>query len=406
MSYIRSPLFGGSLLVAGSCIGAGMLGLPVLTGYMGFIPSIICFFLIWGFMAMTGLLLAEANLLYGKPSGLISIAGASLGKKGKALTWVLFLYLFYSLTVAYILGSGHLFSDLMEHLFHVEIGSQTGSLLFTALFGFIVYLGARSVDLFNRLLMVGLVLSYGILMAVCLPVIDAKLILRQEPLVAFGVLPALIVSFGFHNIVPSLYRYLKGDRRSIVLAIVTGSLFPLAVYLLWELAALGVLPVEGSAGLREAFEKGVPATQAIRQFTGSPHLQLAAQGFAFFALTTSFLAQSLSFVDFLSDGLRIKKGGMRSIGLCSLVLIPPFLLGMVYPTIFYACLEYAGAFGATVLFGILPVLMVFRLRKRKGSEARPLVRGGTPLLYLLLGVSVALILLGVARQTGLIELYG
>jgi len=33
-------LLGGMLLVAGSCIGAGMLALPILTGLAGFIPSL------------------------------------------------------------------------------------------------------------------------------------------------------------------------------------------------------------------------------------------------------------------------------------------------------------------------------------------------------------------------------
>jgi len=39
----RGSVLGGVLLVAGSAIGAGMLGLPLVTGHAGFIPSLVIF---------------------------------------------------------------------------------------------------------------------------------------------------------------------------------------------------------------------------------------------------------------------------------------------------------------------------------------------------------------------------
>ena len=39
----EGSVIGGILLIAGSCIGAGMLGLPILTGLVGFFPSLILF---------------------------------------------------------------------------------------------------------------------------------------------------------------------------------------------------------------------------------------------------------------------------------------------------------------------------------------------------------------------------
>ena len=70
-SLLRKEMFsGGILLVAGCCIGAGMLGLPVLSAQAGFAPSILMFFVCWLFMARTGLLLLEVNC--GMAEGLIS----------------------------------------------------------------------------------------------------------------------------------------------------------------------------------------------------------------------------------------------------------------------------------------------------------------------------------------------
>ena len=39
----QGKLLGGILLVAGCCIGAGMLGLPVLSAQAGFKPSVVMF---------------------------------------------------------------------------------------------------------------------------------------------------------------------------------------------------------------------------------------------------------------------------------------------------------------------------------------------------------------------------
>lgn len=44
MNEKRGSVLGGMLLIAGSCIGAGMLGLPIVTGLSGFFPSLAMFF--------------------------------------------------------------------------------------------------------------------------------------------------------------------------------------------------------------------------------------------------------------------------------------------------------------------------------------------------------------------------
>ena len=43
--HYKGSVFGGSLLVAGTSIGGGMLALPVLTSLAGFIPSFIVYLL-------------------------------------------------------------------------------------------------------------------------------------------------------------------------------------------------------------------------------------------------------------------------------------------------------------------------------------------------------------------------
>ena len=53
-------LLGGTLLIAGTSIGVGMLALPVATASGGFIPSIVVYLICWLFMLSSGLLILEA----------------------------------------------------------------------------------------------------------------------------------------------------------------------------------------------------------------------------------------------------------------------------------------------------------------------------------------------------------
>ena len=101
---------GGILLIAGSCIGAGMLALPIMTGLSGFFPSLVMFLIAWGFMTITGLLMVEVNSSFDARVNIGSMAERAFGKTGRYLSWILYLFLFYSLLVAYISGSGSLSS--------------------------------------------------------------------------------------------------------------------------------------------------------------------------------------------------------------------------------------------------------------------------------------------------------
>lgn len=90
----EGSLFGGTLLITGSCIGAGMLGLPILTGIAGFIPTLAMFFIAWIFMTSTALLLVEASTWFHTPVNFLTMTQKSLGKYGKSISWLLYLFLF------------------------------------------------------------------------------------------------------------------------------------------------------------------------------------------------------------------------------------------------------------------------------------------------------------------------
>lgn len=395
----QGSVLGGTLLVTGCCIGAAMLGLPVLTGLAGFRPSLIMFVLSWLFMVTTGLLLLEVNLWFREEVNIVSMAGKTLGKVGEVFAWGLFMFLFYSLMVAYVSGSGILISDFGQEIADIMIPPWVGSLATMGFFGVLIYMGTQVVDQFNRILMVGLVVSYFILVMLGIPHVNMDYLKYTDWSAARFVLPAMIISFGYHNLIPSLKTYMNGDVKRLRLTIILGSAMPLLIYIFWEYVILGLVPVEGEGGFREALGRGDMATRALRTVVGRGWVVDLAEYFAFFAIVTSFLAVALSFVDFLADGLHIPKVPKGKFFLCALTLIPPFVFALVYPSIFLVALSYAGAFGAVILFGIMPAAMVWSGRYIKKLGKKEIVPGGKLTLVLVILFSLAVILLEVMRET-------
>ena len=380
-SVKKGSILGGILLIAGCCIGAGMLGLPVLSATAGFTPSVISFIVCWLFMLSTGLLVLEVNLSIGKESNIVSMAELTLGRVGKWISWAVFLFLFYSLMVAYLTASGALVVDFIQEIFGFQIHANIGSVIFCALFGAVIYWGTCAVDWLNRLLMLGLILSYALLIVVGSPHVDGVLLQRANWSEAILVIPAAILSFGFHNLVPSMTTYLHGNRKALIWTFVIGSVIPLFIYLVWEWLILGIVPL---TEFKTALDQGEIATQALKSTVGISWVTDVAQMFALFAIITSLLGVALSFVDFLSDGLKVKKTSLGKVTLITLALVPPLIFAFFHPTIFLVALNYAGGFGAVILFGILPALMVWRGRYYQGLLNKPIVPGGKPVLALII----------------------
>jgi tyrosine-specific transport protein len=396
---LPGSVIGGMLLIAGSCIGAGMLALPILTGLAGFFPSMFALFAAWAFMTYTGLLLTEAcGWFYGQVN-FLSMAKEALGETGRIVGWLTYLFLFYSLLVAYAAASGGIFSAILVDFFGLQLPGSVCSIFFTFVFGWIIYLGTRSVDLLNRLLMAGLILAY--LGMICLGVfhIHLNLLSYIDSKYVLASLPVLVISFGFQNMIPSMTAYLKGDLRRVRMTVLGGSLMTLVVYVLWCALVLGIVPVEGPHGIVATYNspEGKEATSAMSYALGNVKIVSFAQAFAFFAIVTSFLAQGLTLTHFLGDGLKPKGADEASFiqknkwWLCSLALLPPLILALLVPCLFYKALNFGGGFCAMILFGILPICMVWIGRYKMNKTSLYHVAGGKPALLVALAFTCLVI---------------
>lgn len=382
---------GATLLITGCCIGAGMIGLPVMSAMAGFMPSTLAMLLCYFFATGTGLLILEATLWFEDRVNLISMAGFALGKVGKALTWSLFLFLFYCLFVAYIDGGGQLFSNMLSTFFSYPVAREFGIIACVAFVGAIVYGGTRAVSYVSRLFLIGLTISFCILLSLGVPHIKIEKLQYTNWEAVYSTIPILLVCFGYQNLIPTLTYYVKKNVSAIRTAIFVGNLIPFFIYFVWNFVILGILPDGNSLALAQVVSQSDMVTGLLEKASESNSVLFFAKAFSFFAILTPFMANTMAFVDFLKDGLNISKESKYELAVYALVLVPPTFLTILFPHLFLKALGAAGGFADVLLFGVLPVLIVGIGRYVKKIKGPFIAPGGKLFLITILLFSIGLL---------------
>ena len=395
-STSRSKSFtflGAVLIAAGTSIGAGMLALPVLTGLAGFWPAVTIYLACWIIVTYASFMLLEVNLTMGYEANLLSMAKNTLGPVGKVITFVTYIFLFYSVSVAYLSISGSLVNSLLTVIFNVPFPSWVGIALSLLIYVPALYFGTRVVANTNFVLVLGIVVSYVLLIVFGSQFINTSYLMRSNWKYTLMGIPVIATSFTFQNVIPSLTTYLKRDFKLLKWVIVLGGLIPLVIYVIWEWFVLGIVPVDGPVSIRSMLSNGQPASQALKAVIKSDSVVTFSQTFAFCAVATSYLGVILSLFDFLADGFNIKKTGHGKIILCSFIFIPPLVMALLFPGIFLAALSYAGSFGCVILFVILPALMAWSNRYKQKIKGVFTTFGGKPSLVFMVLLGLAVIVL-------------
>lgn len=392
-------LLGGILLIIGTSIGAGMLGLPIAAAELGFPGSIILLVLCWLLMTCGAFLILEVNLWLPQNNNLISMAKATLGFPGQLLAWIIYLLLLYSLLCAYIAGGSDLLHNLLRKI-GIDFSLRSSAILFTLTFSAIVYLGIHCVDHVNRWLMLTKFVAYGLLVILMMPHISLNKLIAGNVycLGSASAITVTITSFGFAAIIPSLRVYFAGNVKKLKTAIIIGSLVPLFFYFLWDLAIMGVIPLHGTHSLTTILH----SPRSTSTLVSNIHLLIGKNSVTFFAnlftsvcVLTSFLGVALCLTDFFADGLGLEKKGFQQVIIHIITFLPSLLVTLFFPHIFIKALSFAGIY-CIILLILLPAIMVWRGRYyRQPPQQSFRVGGGKVLLVCLLIISLVLMIQGI-----------
>jgi aromatic amino acid transport protein len=389
-------IIGSALILIGTAIGAGMLALPLISAQAGFIPALILLIGIWLLMTLTALLVLEVNLAFPiNKNNFNTMAMATLGPVGQFVAWLTCLLLLYALTSAYIAGNASLLAQASQTFFNHSLSSDSDAILFTLVFGGIVFISTRSVDIVNRSLISIKGITLILILIVLLPHVNTAQLIHQEGSVKYlwAAAPIFLTSFGFHTVIPSLSSYLNKDAKALKKIIVIGAAVPLLIYTLWLICALGIIPLVGSNSFTEIAAQG----NSVGNFVGTLDkivnnhwVSIGVDGFSNIAMTTSFLGVTLGLFDFLADGFKRKNSRAGRLQTALLTFIPPLAFAIYYPKGFIMALGY-GAIFVAILEIILPVLMVYKLRQSQTLSSSYRAPIGNALLILILICGLVLI---------------
>ncbi|MBF4221083.1 amino acid permease [Vibrio anguillarum] len=366
----QSKIFGSTLIIAGTTIGAGMLALPLASAGIGFGTSLLIMIALWALMAFTALLMVEIHQYADKDATLHTLAKQILGQKGKWVASFAMLFLFYSLCAAYIAGGGAQFTHRLTEFAGIEISNPLGTLLFTLLVALVVTIGTSTVDKVNRLLFAGKMVAMNIVLSFLAPNVSQSYLLSMplEQGLIVAAIPVIFTSFGFHGSIPAIVNYLDGDTPSLRKAILIGSAIPLIIYIFWQIVTLGVVSqpqlVENS-GLSALI---VTLGQTVHQSNLSSIIGV----FADLALLTSFLGVSLGLFEFMGDTIKKKNIPLHRMAASVITYLPPLVFALFYPQGFIMALGYA-AIALTILAIFLPIVMVIKVRSNQVFQ----LQGGT-----------------------------
>lgn len=389
---MKSKLFGGILMIAGTCIGGGMLGLPIATAQGGLTASIFLFIGCWMLMSFTALLTLEVNLCFPTNSNVISMARATLGKPAEFLCWTVYLFFLYALVAAYIAGGQDILRGLLESV-NLQLPVWLAGALFVGVFGSVVALGTRQVDMFNRILMIVKFGSLFTLMVLIASHVQTENFITGHASYLLPALTVVVTSFGFSIIVPSMRAYFNDDIKQLRIAILIGSFLPLLCYLAWITAIFGAIPYAGDLGLERLMSSDQPVTglvESISHYMPAATVVLLTKVFTSICVLTAFVCVSLSLSDYLADGMRVSKDGIATVGVMLATFIPPLLIAVFYPRAFIMFLSVAGLC-CVVLQSLMPAMMAWNVRYTQKINMSYQVAGGKVALLLSMVASLAVI---------------
>jgi tyrosine-specific transport protein len=396
---MNMKLIGGILLIAGTCIGGGMLGLPIATSKSGFFHSTLLFIACWLLMTFTALLTLEVNLSFPPRSNIFSMAKATLGRSGEILCWTAYLLFLYALVAAYIAGGQDILHRLLLFL-HIDIPLWVCSIIFVTLFGAVVSAGIKHVDLFNRFLMLAKFMTIFALIMLIAAHVDIHNYVAGEAKFLLPALTVVITSFGFSIIVPSLRNYFADDTRQLRIVIIVGSLLPLLCYVAWNAVIFGLVPLAGEFGLARLMNAEQPISallMSINYYLPTEAISWLSHVFMSICLLTAFSCVSLGLADYLGDGLRLRhlpteKQKWRAMLIMLLTFMPPLLIVIFYPQAFILLLSVAGLL-CVLLQALMPALMAWVNRYHHKRETSYVVYGGRVTLVMAMLMSVGIILI-------------
>ena len=361
---------GSILLVAGTCIGSGMIALPMVLAKLGLVPSLSLMLATWFLMYYTSLINLELNLQAGKGMSLGSLGAYFSGPAAGLIGNTALKLLSYSLLAVFIYGA----SSILEKMTDNGVGLVTIESI-VALFSVLVLLfPLKIIDYMNRIIFIALLAIVTLLIVGSISSINWGNIPLysnnyMDIKVLMSVIPVVFTSFGFQVIFHTLTDYCAKQPMVLKKAFFWGSAIPALVYITWTSSILGTIynhnPEFYSQMLNGKAEVG-DLVYHLSTITEWQSLQLLIWCVSLLAIVTSIIGVGRGLYDTLSFYLKSKISNTKILSLSASVLtiLPAYLVAALVPNAFILVLGFAGMILAVIAI-ILPIYLLRCVKSKK-----------------------------------------
>jgi len=389
-SFFDAKLFSMIVLIAGTTIGGGTLSLPAAASAPGFFPSaaalLTCFMVLFLegclMVEVTVRMKAEGSAREGEPVSFEQMAERTLGKIGGNAIGLVYQFYSYASILAYVAAVGEIVSLLVKGALTSAQGQV--ATVFT-IWAVILFLGKRGIESVNEKLNYVFLALMATIIIVGLGQVNPGVMAAHASWVkAPAAAGILLFNVVFHDIVPLVCQYLDYNVKKINTAFFLGGGIPLVAYLLWIAVALG----SSAAAAGGAFVD--PMMEIMR--SGSAQGKVV-QVWALLAIGTSFIGCGMAQAEYEASLMRqfmeprwknftsevgkkmksLWENGLLDQLSYASVLLPPLAVSLMFLALGHGSLAYkaadlAGAYGVSILYGILPPVMAFILRRQQAEK--------------------------------------
>jgi tryptophan-specific transport protein len=396
MPKTNSPLTA-IMITAGTAIGAGMFSIPIVASGMWFSWTVLAMAGIWYVNYLCALYLLEVNITFERGANFETISKILFGPIWSKFISIGFAFLLYILIYAYFSAFGSTASTSFG-LGEMEGGrwmSSAASLVFGLLLAFAIWLGTKTVGRISGILVAGIIITFILSMAgFSFQVEAAKLFdfADEDGYVQYIwiSLPYLITSFGFLNVVPSLYKFYGDQPKLIKSGLLVGSMLAFLISLIFVVIAFGSISREAYIPINQAGGNIGTLMAAMQAGETSDLVNWSLSIFTNFAIISSFLGVGLGLFDFVADTFKIDDSPKGRFYTACISFLPSGIASFFFPNGFILAIGYAGL--VFVVTGLIAVYFMVRLKRSSGRESSYQVAGGNVLLvsYLLANILVGM----------------
>lgn len=242
-------------MITGMTIGAGVLGLPYVVAQVGLKIGLIYVLVLGLVMMFLNLMIGEVAMRTKEPMHIPGFAGKYLGANARRLVSLMIIFSSFGSLLAYLIGEG----DVLVEFFG---GNEAWwGVLFWSVTAVLIWRGLETIKTVEKIIsiiVISLMAGLSFYLFKDFKPANFDYVNWGSIFLPYGV---ILFSFSATPAIAEAHALLPGDSGKFKKAIIIGSLIPIAIYILFALAVVGVTGLNTTAvatiGIGEKLGRGV-----------------------------------------------------------------------------------------------------------------------------------------------------